>query len=126
MDLHIILSYAKSHIYDLHGLLAATISVIIMMFLKRPIKTKIDGYVDRKSAADETYARHRAYHRKALNFVLILLTAAVTYIVYFLIEAVSPMIPHHSLLSGITSITFSLTEYAIIDQLRGRRESCRN
>ena len=35
--MHLLLSYCKSHIYELHALLAATITLVAMHFVKKPV-----------------------------------------------------------------------------------------
>ena len=36
--MHLFLSYCKSHIYELHALLSATITFFLMFEIKKPIK----------------------------------------------------------------------------------------
>lgn len=120
--IHMFLSYCKSHIYDLHALLAATIAMILMVFIKKPVKRKIDEHVERKSAADPEYAAYRREHRKNWNFVIMLITGAVSLAVYFVIETVSPMLEKRSIQSALICIAFAFTEYAVIDQFIGAKD----
>lgn len=46
--MRLLLSYCKSHIYELHALLAATITLVDMHFVKKPVKEKIAETVEEK------------------------------------------------------------------------------
>lgn len=46
--MRLLLSYCKSHIYELHALLAATITLVAMHFVKKPVKEKIAETVEEK------------------------------------------------------------------------------
>ena len=41
-------SYIKSHIYDIHAILAATFAVFLLYLIKKPIKKYLESCLDKK------------------------------------------------------------------------------
>lgn len=111
-----ILSYAKSHIYEMHALLVATFVVVLMSLIKEPIKKKLVQSVDRKleSRPELVSKRKVLIHRK--NMLLILLTVLLSFITFALVALVSPLI-EFSFPTAVMSGVFALCEYAFWDQI---------
>jgi len=111
-----ILSYAKSHIYELHALFVATAVVVLMYLIKGPIKRVIVESVDRKLELNPELADERDILIRRRNMVLILLTLIFSFVLFVLVALISPLIKF-SLSSAIMSGVFALCEYAFIDQI---------
>lgn len=111
-----ILSYAKSHIYELHALMAATLVVVLMSFIKEPIKRKIVQSVDRKLKEKPELADKRKRMIKRRNMWLILLTMLLSFVAFALMAMVSPLI-EFSFPTAVMSGVFALCEYAFWDQI---------
>ena len=111
-----ILSYAKSHIYELHALMAATLVVVLMSFIKEPIKRKIVQSVDRKLKEKPELADKRKRMIKRRNMWLILLTMLLSFVAFALMAMVSPLI-EFSFQTAVMSGVFALCEYAFWDQI---------
>lgn len=111
-----ILSYVKSHIYDIHAIVVATIVVGIMYIIKRPIKRRISLYVEKKAKVNPSWNEKKRLYLKRGN-MLVLLTAVVLALLLFAVVAlVSPFI-RFSVPTACMSVAFTLAEYACIDQL---------
>lgn len=111
-----LLSYAKSHIYELHALMAATLVVVLMSFIKEPIKRKIVQSVDRKLKEKPELADKRKRMIKRRNMWLILLTMLLSFVAFALMAMVSPLI-EFSFPTAVMSGVFALCEYAFWDQI---------
>lgn len=115
---HKFLSYSKSHIYELHALLAAMVAFLIMLVVKKPIKKWIDSYVDKKAQSNSKWNDNKALYRKRLNLILIICTIIVSMLVYNLLTHISPLIQFSSVTTFLSAV-FALDIYAVYDQLRG-------
>ena len=69
-DTRLLLSYCKSHIYELHALLAATITLVAMHFVKKPVKEKIAETVEEKRNREPGKKRDWAGYRKTSSAIL--------------------------------------------------------
>lgn len=111
-----ILSYAKSHIYELHALLVATFVVVLMSLIKEPIKRKIAQSVDKKIQSKPELAKKRGIMVKRGNMLLIVLTMLLSFVVFTVVALVSPLISF-SFSTAVMSGVFALCEYAFWDQI---------
>lgn len=111
-----LLSYAKSHIYDIHAVIAATITLVLMYFIKRPIKQGIASYVNKKSETDLKWQENKALYIRRCNMVLILLTMVIAYVIFFVLSLISPLV-EFSAPTACMSGVIALVEYACIDQM---------
>ena len=114
--MHKILSYAKSHIYEIHALFVATFVVVLMSFIKEPIKRKIAQSVDNKIQSKPELVRKRKRMVKRRNMLLILLAMFLSFVVFALLAIVSPLIDF-SFPTAVMSGVFALCEYAFWDQI---------
>lgn len=89
-----LLSYAKSHIYDLHALLAGTIAFGIMMLLKQYLPNKYWGIV---------------------------CTFLISFVVFCGLSLISPLI-EFSAFTGLMSAVYAFCEAAIFEQLGFRKK----
>ena len=115
-NMHRILSYAKSHIYEIHALFAATFVVVLMSFIKEPIKRTLAQSVDKKIQSQPELAQKRRIMVKRRNMLLIVLTMLLSFVVFFLMAVVSPLI-EFSFPTAVMSGVFALCEYAFWDQI---------
>lgn len=111
-----ILSYTKSHIYEIHALIVATIVVVVMYLIKKPIKRKIVQSVERKLELKPGISDDRDILIRRRNMVLILLVLILSFGLFTLVALVSPLI-EFSLPSAVMSGVFALCEYAFWDQI---------
>ena len=111
-----LLSYAKSHIYELHALFVATFVVVLMSLIKEPMKKKIAQSVDKKIQFKPELAQKRKLMVKRRNMLLIVLTMLLSFITFALVALVSPLI-EFSFPTAVMSGVFALCEYAFWDQI---------
>lgn len=111
-EMHLFLSYAKSHIYELHAALAATITLLVMQRIKRPIKAQIWNYVSNQAKA----AGREIKNCKRYNLPVLLLAFLVAFIIFSLLALISPLI-RFSFPTAVLSGIFTLAEYALLDQI---------
>lgn len=111
-----LLSYAKSHIYEIHALFVATFVVVLMSFIKEPIKRKIAQSVDNKIQSKPELVQKRKRMVKRRNMLLILLAMFLSFVVFALVAIVSPLIDF-SFPTAVMSGVFALCEYAFWDQI---------
>lgn len=117
-----LLSYAKSHIYDIHAVLAATIVVVLMYWIKKPIKKKIVEHVDKLMQQKPELLPRKRLYLKRWNMLLILLTVCLSFVVFTVVEFVSPMIDF-SVPTVVMTAVYALCEYAVFEQVTyGRRK----
>ena len=127
--MRLLLSYCKSHIYELHALLAATITLVAMHFVKKPVKEKIAETVEEKRNREPEEKRNRepekkrdwAGYRRRCNLLVLVLALLMAFLVFILLSLLSPLITF-SLPTMLLSGVFALAEYAVWDQITyGRR-----
>lgn len=111
-----LLSYAKSHLYEIHALLVATFVVVLMSLIKEPIKRKIVQSVDKKIQSKPELMQKRRLMIKRRNMLLIVLTMILSFITFMLVVLVSPLI-EFSFSTAVMSGVFALCEYAFWDQI---------
>ena len=114
--------YINSHIYELHAVIAATITLFILYRIKDRVKKYLDDFVDRQAWFDERWMANRKVYQHRSHMVLILLAFVIAFFLFWFIAFLSPFIRfsfYNACLSGV----ICLTEYALIDQLciGGRR-----
>ena len=117
---HLFLSYCKSHIYELHAVLAATITFFLMFPIKAPIKRKLADYVERRAAEDEKWNENKKLYRKRCNMVVLFLAVLLAAFIFLLVSMISPLIDF-SAYTALLSGALTLTEYAVFDQVVGKR-----
>lgn len=118
----IILSYLISHIYELHSLLAATVVLLLMTFIKRPIKKYNINRVERKIIRYPELAEKQEIMVRHGNMILILLTMVLSALVFAFFSILSPFI-EFSFFDAVMSGVFALCEYAFVEQITfGRGE----
>ncbi len=109
----------RSHIYELHAILSATIAFLLMFPIKRPIKGLVKNFVEKKVKTNEKWEKNqRDYHRRC-NMVVLIAALALSFLSFCVISVVSPLI-NFSIMSGFLSGAVTLTEYAIYDQFLGK------
>lgn len=119
--MHLFLSYCKSHIYELHALLAATITFLAMFELKKPIKVRTREIVDAKAKENQKWEKNRRLYYKRCNMLIVAATLLLAALLFLFLSIVSPFINfswHMTWMSG----AFALTEYAIYDQVIGKEK----
>ncbi len=116
MQIKIILSYAKSHIYEIHALLVATFVVVLMSLIKEPIKKKLAQSVDKKIQSKPELVSKRRMMMKRRNMLLIVLTMFFSFVAFALAALISPLI-EFSFPTAVMSGVFALCEYAFWDQI---------
>lgn len=118
MSLHTILSYCKSHIYELHAILAGGITFLLMFLIKKPIKKITSDYVKGKSLKSEKWKLNGRKYLKRINSIVIIVTVMLAYAIFGIISAISPLI-HYSAITAFLSAVFALDFYALFDQIWG-------
>lgn len=111
-----VLSYINSHRYDIHAVFAGLLTVILMHYIKQPIKKHIRQYVDTKIDANPQLEDKRQEYIKHYDMILIALTMLIAFCMFFILSLISPLI-EFSFSSAVMSGVFALCEYAVIDQL---------
>lgn len=114
--MRLLLSYCKSHIYELHSLLVATITFLLMFAIKGPIKEYLAGIVEHKALTNAKWKENMALYKKRCNLVLVVLTTLLSYALFIIVAVISPLIDF-SVQSAIMSGVYALTEYAVVNQL---------
>lgn len=115
---HTILSYCKSHIYELHALLAAAITFMVMQFIKSPIKVKITDWVSKKIEIDEKWMDNKKKYTKRAKSIIMIIAIAMSYFVFALISTLSPVI-HYSKITAFLTAVFSIDIYAVYELITG-------
>ena len=108
--------YINSHIYELHALIAATITLFILYRIKDRVKHSLDAFVDRQARFDEKWMENRKLYQHRSHMVLILLVFVIAFFLFGIIAFLSPFI-RFSFYNAVLSGVICLTEYALIDQL---------
>lgn len=114
--MRILLSYAKSHIYELHAVVVAVVTIVIMYQIKVPIKRIVSEKVDTMLEKKAEKKKMRMLYVRRGNAVLILLAMLLAFVLFLVVSMVSPLI-HFSLETAIMSGVFSLAGYAFWDQI---------
>lgn len=119
--MHYILSLCKSHIYELHALLAGTITFLSMFLIKKPLKFDVEKYTCPDPEENKRIKKNRELRAKRLNSLLVFETMMVGIILYCFLDFVSPLI-QFSLKTAILTGVVALVEYALYEQLATERK----
>lgn len=111
-----ILSYLKSHIYELHAGAVATVVVLIMLLVKPPIKRKIVHIVELWLEQHPEQIERKTCIVKRCNIILIILTMFLAIGGFAVLAALSPFV-EFSFPTAIMSGVFALCEYAFLEQI---------
>ncbi len=114
--MRLFLSYCKSHIYDIHSIIAGTLALALVFMIKKPIKERIAAVVEQRAQKDEGYRQRKEIYLKKYNGILIVLVTLIAFLLFGILSVFSPFI-HFSVPSAIMSGAISLAEYAFIEQL---------
>ena len=118
--MRIFLSYAKSHIYEIHAMIAATIAFLSMFIVKKPMKEHISNFVARKATKNGKWEEHRKLYTRRCNIIIIVFTMLLSCFLFLIISIISPLI-QFSMFSAVLSGTIALTEYAVYDQFVSKK-----
>lgn len=111
-----VLSYGKSHIYDIHAFIVAVITIMLMNLIKRYLKPKIKMYVEKRAEVERKWYERKEQYLKRCNMVLIVLAMVLAFVLFGVLAFVSPMILF-SVESAVMSGVFALTGYAFLEQM---------
>lgn len=111
-----ILRYANSHRYEIHAILVATVVVVLMLLIKKPIKKWIANQVDNRIARKPGLFEKRYLLNRRGNMLLIVLTMLLSFGLFWVASVVSPLI-EFSISTAIMTGVFALCEYAFLDQI---------
>lgn len=114
--MRLFLSYCKSHIYDIHSIMAGTLALALMFLIKKPIKERIAAVVEQRALNNEKYRLRKEIYLKRYNGILVVLVMLIAFLFFGILSVFSPFI-HFSVPSAIMSGAISLAEYAFIEQL---------
>ena len=115
--MHLILSYMKAHIYELHSIFCATITFLLMMPLKVPIKKRIWSWIEKKANTNKKWEQHFSLYYKRCNMVILLLAILIACMIFIIVSFLSPLISFSWNSMGLSGV-FALAEYEIYDELR--------
>ena len=90
--------------------------MMLMSFIKEPIKRKIVQSVDKKIQGKPELTNKRKLMIKRSNMLLIVLTMILSFVTFALMAMVSPLI-EFSFPTAVMSGVFALCEYAFWDQI---------
>jgi polyferredoxin len=118
--MHFLLSYIKSHIYDLHALLVGTIIFVLILVWRESIDTVIANWVN-KHLEERTEARKLATYRRFWGLIYLLIVA-LAFLFFYAVAFISPFVGN-SVPASIISAAFAITElefYKTFIQKKGR------
>ena len=114
--IYLILKYTKSHIYELHALLAGMLSFLLMLQVKKPVKKWLSAYTEKRCAESRKWNQNRLVYRRRLGLSLIALDFLISAVIFAILARLSPLI-HDSTKTMWLSGFLSLTIYALYDQM---------
>ncbi len=110
----------QSHIYELHAVLAGTITLLLMSIIKIPIKrinyNKVYGKEDEITQMNEEEKKQKRLQYQRRNVCIIFIACLVGPIVFGVCASLSSLISFQvgsALLSGL----IALAEYAVLQQI---------
>ena len=116
-----ILSLCKSHIYELHAILAGTVTLLSMFIIKKPLKFDVPECTCTDPAEKARISRKLALNTKRKNTILVLETMMVGIVIYCIIDFFSPLV-NFSVKTALLSGIVALTEYAVYEQIAPERK----
>ena len=120
--IYLILKYMKSHIYELHALLAGILAFLLMFPVKKPVKKWLSAFTEKQCRKNRKWAQNKLTYRRRLGLSLIALDLLISAAVFCILARISPLI-HDSIKTMWLSGFLSLTIYALYHQMfPGRKE----
>ena len=114
--MRLLLSYIKSHMYDIHAIVAGAVVVAMMMYIKAPIKRKNRNTVDAKLERKPELSQKRGIMLRRRNFILILMVFPLAIAAFWVLSVISPFVSF-SLQTSVMTGVFALCIYAFIEQI---------
>lgn len=114
--IHNIMICIKGHSYECHAICVATITLIIMIVLKVPVKKIIADYADKKTSNNVRWRKNKDSYVKQMNGILIILDIVIAFVLFTVLSLLSPFI-HFSFASAVFSGMLAVSEYAFFEQL---------
>ncbi len=115
-NMHLILMYCKSHIYELHSLLAAFITIILMQHIKKPIKRKIARFVLNMAAKKDKWKEHKVVYYKRMNTIVVLVAEIMGGVSFELVNIFSPLVVF-KWFTTLTTGAIAIAGYKILEQM---------
>ena len=112
--MRLLLSYIMSHMYDIHAIIAATVVVAVMSYIKVPVKRILACMVERRVEKNIKLEKKKGLLLRRYNLLLIVFVLSVP--VFTILSILSPFIQfswQSSLMTGV----FALCIYAFIEQV---------
>ena len=108
--MHLILSYIKSHIYDIHALIVGTIIFALIIVWKEAIETMIMNWLNKHYGDQADVRKNSAYRRIwGMIYIVIFLLA---FLFFCAVAYISPFV-ENSVPASIISATFAITELEV-------------
>lgn len=111
-----ILSYCKSHIYDIHAVLVGFILVLIMYLTKKRIYCFFKQYIDKMQGANSGKNMSRDGMLRICNLFWLLMSAIIAVFLFAILAEISPFVDF-SLQSGLMAWVYALCGEAFIKQI---------
>lgn len=111
-----LLSYTKSHIYDIHAVIVSVLVLVTVFFIQKKLHNVLISYVDKylEKKPDNQGKRDVYIRRSSLIYVVIIF--ALSNVFFALVALVSPFVTF-SFQSAVMGAVYTLFEYAILRQV---------
>jgi len=114
--MRLLASYIVSHIYDIYSIVAATMVVAAMMYIKVPVKRKIRGIVNNRIKKNPDLEDKRSLLIRRGNMSLIIMVFPLAIVAFAVLILLSPYM-HFSWQSSFMAGVFALCIYAFLEQV---------
>ncbi len=114
--MHKVVSHAKSHIYDIHAVIASIVVFLFMMLIKPPMKRWIAKMLEKHFGNRSDWDLEQENYRRRGNMLLIVFVIILGYLIFAVIALLSPGIEFSFFNGGMTGV-YALCEYAFYEQI---------
>ena len=111
-----LLSYTKSHMYDIHAVIVSVLVLVTVFFIQKKLHNVLISYVDKylEKKPDKQGKRDVYIRRSSLIYVVIVFVFSNVF--FALVALVSPFVTF-SFPSAVMGSVYTLFEYAILRQV---------
>ena len=119
--MRLLFSYIMSHMYDIHAIIAATVVVAAMSYIKVPVKRILACMVERRVEKNIKLEKKKGLLLRRYNLLLIVMVFVLSVPVFAILSILSPFISF-SWQSAVMTGVFALCIYAFIEQVSNPAE----
>ena len=111
-----LLSYTRSHIYDIHAVVVSLLVLVVVFFIQKKLHSVIIQYIDKYLEKKPDMQKKRDVYIRRISLIYIVLIFLLSNVFFALVALISPFVVF-SFPSAVMGMVYTIFEYAILRQI---------